>query len=637
MTYVHGNLLYWETGILDGNALRLTDPWRSVIDAGLWLVLATLAWRFRQWLFLNGWKVCSALLVFQAIGVVAQSGKNTIKPEPFQDIPAEAVEFSVQGNVIHIVLDAFQASIFEHILNEDPALEAELSGFTFFRDAVTSSDVTYLSVPASLSGVAFTNESTISDYLRKTLEGVNLYSFLAENGFGVDVVTPVWWNQPNSLFSSYYRLPTPYANLEDRLQSSALLLTDLSLFRQVPYFLKSYVYGNGVWMFSNWLVREPEQQFEHFAHNRFFQDFTGRSTVDSDLPRYKFFHLVTPHAPLVVDRNCEFTGEALSYSLDSASAQSRCTLSNVISFLRRLKALGIYKQSLILIHGDHGGGIAFEMKNIDGTLTSSSEALYRIWGNPLPLLLVKPPGAKGVLKVSNKAVGLVDIPATVADLLGLEHAFTGESTFTGATDPPRPRHYYRSTIHRNEAAAKDRFDNFSNFVIRGSIYDVAAWSEEERYEAPALNGEGSYVWGTPLSFGLSGTFRPFQQGGWSPSRKANLTWTNGKEAAFSIPLPRTSKPVTMRIKVKPYIVEGKLEVQKVTLQVGSNELNPLNITERTFRTYEIQIPAAFLNTESDTVFTFQLPDAQTPSSMGTGRDLRALALAFASLQFDQVP
>ena len=67
MTYIHGNLLYWETGVLDGNSLQFASPFRSLIDAGLWLVLTALAWRFRQWLTSYGWKICSVLILFQVI------------------------------------------------------------------------------------------------------------------------------------------------------------------------------------------------------------------------------------------------------------------------------------------------------------------------------------------------------------------------------------------------------------------------------------------------------------------------------------------------------------------------------------------------------------------------------------------
>lgn len=632
--YVHGNLLYWDTGVLDGNALDLTNPWRNLVDAALWFIGVSLAWRFRQWLLDNAWKVCSVLVLFQLIGLAVQSRGETVRLAPLQAVPAEALELSRHNNVVHIVLDGFQASIFEHVIEEEPALENAFDGFTFFRDAVTPSDVTYLSVPATLSGIPFTNDTKISEYHRRTLEGKNLYTFLAEQGYAVDVATPVRWNRPNPIFSSYYRIPTPYANYDDTLRSTALTLTDISLFRQVPHFLKPWIYGNGAWMLSRWLVREPQQQFQHFAHNRFMRDYSRRSNVESSVPRYKFLHLVTPHAPLVANPDCGFTGEQLAYSLESASAQSRCTLKTIVAFLRRLKKLGVYGQSMLIIHGDHGGGIGFDMYDADGRLTNSAESLHRMWGNPLPLLLVKPPGAKGPLKVSNKAVSLTDIPATVADLLALENTFPGDSVYTPQAGEPQPRYYYRSTVHRNEAAAKDHFDDFSAFVIRGSIYDVAAWSEQSHFEAPALSEEGYYEWGTPLSFGKSGTFRPFQKGGWSPSRTGNTTWTNGKNAEFSIPLPATSSAVILRLYVRPMIVKGKLDGQHVILKVGGQELASWELTEARFDTLELRISPKNLETEKNTVFTFELPDARSPASLRVGRDARELALAFLSLQLD---
>jgi hypothetical protein len=636
VTYTHGNLLHWDTGVLDGSALDLSQGWRSLVDAGLWAALAWLCWWYRQRLAEHGWRICAALLLFQSIGAAVQARGQADNPEYVEGIPEELTYFSKNTNVVHIILDAFQASIFEHIVQADTDLQAEFEGFTFFRNSVTPSDITYLSVPATLSGTPYTNEISITDYHDQTLGGRNLYTFLADREYAVDVATPVWWNAENDAFSSYYRIPTPYAGDEEGLRGAALLLIDISLFRQAPHFLKPQVYRNGAWLLSNRLVSRPEQQFSHFAHGEFLRDFTQRITARAERPSYKFLHLVTPHAPLVTDASCNFSGEELDYSLDAFGAQSRCILGIVIAFLRQLETLGIYEQSLLVIHGDHGGGVAFEMRDAQGELTDSSKSLHRMWGNPLPLVLIKPPHADGPLRISNEPVSLMDIPATVADLLDFENPFPGFSMFAPDSDRPRVRRYYRSTIHRNDAAAKDRFDNFSSFTIRGSIYDVAAWSEEDYFQAPAMNELGSYTWGTALSFGKRGNFKPFGNGGWSVTGAEDITWTEGTEMGLSMPFPSTPGAVRMSVTLKPLIAPGALDRQRVTILVGGRKLAEWELTEGRFQKMELLIPPGYLNDTGITVFSFRLPDARSPASLGTGKDVRDLALAFLKLQFDLV-
>ena len=635
ITYLHGNLIRWDVGVLDGSALDMSRSWRGLVDALIWAVLAWLAWRFRYYLVAQGWKLCAVLALFQVIGLSSQAGKITDSPSNAQVYPEKNSYFSEENNVIHIILDAFQANIFEYVLQTSPQTKGEFSGFTFFRDAVTPSDVTYLSVPATLSGKAYTNDSTISAYHDQTLGGENLYTFLAERNYAIDVATPVWWNQTSNVFSSYYRIPTPYAGNE-ATRSTALLLLDISLFRQAPHFLKSRIYRNGIWLLSNRLLSRPEQQFSHFAHNEFLLDFAERAAIKSERPTYKFIHLVTPHAPLVTDPECGFSGAEQAYSLETFGTQSRCTLDSVIEFLRQLKKLGIYNNSLLMIHGDHGGGVAFEMRDADGQVSNSSESLHQMWGNPLPLVLVKPPGADGPMRISNNPVSLTDLPATVADLLDSENPFPGHSMFDAVSGDQPVREYHRSTMHRNDAAAKDRFDNFSSFSITGSIYDVTAWSEENFFQAPVTTEGEGYTWGVAVSFGSRGNFKPLQDGGWTVTQVEGISWTEGYQAGLSIQFPATTDAVRMSVKLKPFLVRDKLDQQRVTVIVNGHELAYWELTENRFQKMELLIPAELFKAGEDTKFSFILPDAQSPVFLGAGIDNRALGLAFMSLRFDRM-
>ncbi len=638
LTYIHGNLLLWNTGILDGTRLDFSKTWRSLIDATLWVMLAGAAFRYRSWLAAHGWKICAVLILFQTIGVFSilydKQGDSTPNLTAF---PTELETFSTDTNIVHIVLDGFQASIFEEMLTETPPLVDTLSGFTFFRDATTSSDVTYLSVPAMLSGKAFKNQLTISEYHDQTLNGYNLYSFLASNDFDLDVATPVWWNRSNALFSSYYSIPTPYADQQETLLSTVLLLADISLFRQVPHFLKPLVYRSGTWLLSGTLVSNPEQQFQHFAHNTFLTDLQNRMSVTTTNQRYKFIHLVTPHAPFVSSSDCEFTGSTLKYSKKAFTQQSFCTLKTIIAFLNQLKVLGVYDNSMILIHGDHGGGVPFDMLLENGDKTTSTDVLYRMWGNPLPLVLIKKPGAQGSLQISNKQVQLLDIPTTVAEQFGLDNNFPGTSMFAENNNADVDRVFYSSKIKRNEAAAKDYFDEFTGYHITGSIYELASWQETESYQAPLTNDSGKYVWGTEIAFGASGNFRQFQAGGWVISAARDITWTEGTNAGLSINFPETKTSVNMRVRLKPLLAPGKLDRQRVTILVGAEKAGEWVISTNKFHDVELNIPQKLFSQSGNTDIRFELPDAQSPLSLGQGKGKRALALAFYSIQFKPAP
>src|SRR3990172_5828074 len=94
-----------------------------------------------------------------------------------------------------------------------------------------------------------------------------------------------------------------------------------------------------------------------------------------------------------------------------------------------------------------------------------TKALSHMWGNPLPLVLIKPRFTSGKLEISNQPVQLLDLPATVSDQLGLDGHFPGHSMFEKNGQDTIPRYYYQSNMRRNEAAAKDYFEDFSAYLI----------------------------------------------------------------------------------------------------------------------------------------------------------------------------
>jgi len=636
MTYIHGNLLLWDTGILDGSQLDLSARWRSAVDAVLWITLAGLAIRHRHWLAVQGWKICIVLILFQIAGVISVYDSKIESPSTARfSFPNGLANFSRKTNVIQIILDGFQASIFEQILGENPELQDSFQGFTFFRDTTTPSDVTYLSVPATLTGKAFKNEQPISRYLETTLQGDNLYSFLAERGFDVDVATPLWWNPSRPFFASYFRIPTPYTNEQEALFSTALLLFDISLYRATPHFLKALVYRSGAWLFSGKLVADPAQQFEHFSHTAFITDLQDGMTVTSNRPRYKFIQLVTPHPPLVSTQDCGYTGAALEYSKEAFLQQSTCALKTVAVFLDQLKSSGVYDNSLLVIHGDHGGGVSFELALENGEKVKSADVLSRVWGNPIPLMLIKPLNATGNIQISDKQVQLLDVPVTIAEQLGFASTFPGRSMFEKDDGVGVERFYYHSVMHRNEAATRDSFDEMTTHKISGSVYELTSWKDLGSYTATVIDSTDSYLWGTKISFGKRGNSRPFQVSGWVLTTAERILWTEGNEASLAIRFPKTTNPVILRAVIKPMLAPGKLDRQRVIIYMGSEKVGSWNVSANKFQTMELVLPPGLFNRTEKTVIRFELPDAKSPKSLGVGKDTRDLAIAFYSIEFKQ--
>lgn len=633
LTYVQGSFLLWNYGLLDGSGLDLSAALPAFVDGALWVGTAALVLRYRRVLVERAIAISAAVLVIQIVGAAAfalrADAEGAAESRTSPALPESLTRLSSGRNVFHIVLDAFQADVLQELLDEEPELANPLSGFTFFADATASSNVTYLSVAASLTGDVFRSERAISQYKRETLGGTNLYSVLSANGFQVDLAVPTAWYRPADFLGSHYRIPAPYTTAARHRRSTALRLLDLSLFRQVPHSAKPWVYNSESWRLS----RDSGLQFEHHSHLAFLKDLTGQLVLGGTGAVYKWLHVVSPHGPLVTSADCSFSGAVIDYTRANFVNQSRCTLLGVSGFLDRLEELGVYDSSLILIHGDHGGSVPFRLRNAAGEAIESTELGLRYPGAPVPLVLVKPVGATGPLRTSERPVQLLDVAATVIDQLGLDHAFPGLSMFDGG---PRSleRHYYSSRAFRHDAVVKDYFDEVVVYTSRGSVYDETAWTRG----ATVVNSfrervvDSAYRWNSTIEFGREGNSRPYQGTGWARPTQSS-TSSSLERSLLTINFAPTARAIELVATVRAHLPKGVPGIQNVLVSVGGREAGRWKISRRGFHQESMLIPADHLVSDGPTEIEFRFPDAVRTVRPGERVHGRMEAMAFRSIAF----
>ena len=114
-----------------------------------------------------------------------------------------------------------------------------------------------------------------------------------------------------------------------------------------------------------------------------------------------------------------------------------------------------------------------------------------------------------------------------------------------------------------------------------------------------------------------------------------VTWTVANKAKLSILFSDVDSPVTMRVKLKPLLVPGKLDEQRVNVFFGNTLVGTWSLAVNRFQVVELRIPKEMFNLSGKTAISFELPDAKSPKSLGAGRDNRSLALAFFSIEFEK--
>lgn len=435
--WVQGNLVRYDLGALNGGEIVWSALFNRVwIEALAWgAVFGVFAWQRKRLL-----KHLNAVLVFLLLLYALPSGFTYLQQRgsvPARTYLSNTDEFKFSHNsVLVLVLDAFNASVFEEILAENPAYQETFKDFTLYTDAVGGYTTTRAAVPWILTGQYYLNNEPFNQYLAR-VEPESLPAFLKTHGYRVESYPYV------SYFSTLYDNQVTAMPAADRLPAAVEQVV-LAGIRYAPLALKpTFVarYYRGL----------------NYAHQDLvdFDQRASETTVSGSQPLFKFIHLSGAHVPFQLD--CDLRWRDAGYR-----EQAEGSLLAVIRFLDALRSAGAYDDMLIFILGDHGNGAPMGYSNFP--LASHAQAL----------LLAKRPGQTfDTLQRSAVRVTLGDLPKTIASEAGLESDFTGYSLFEDVpAERERPFYYYPwdTTYWSSEYLSI-----FYRFTIDGPANQTDSW------------------------------------------------------------------------------------------------------------------------------------------------------------------
>jgi len=501
--WLQGNVLVWEYGLLDGRDIDWTQKmWRGWIDLGIWISVITISIifyrvvdKFITPLVVSIFSLQLIILIFTCIqNIDGLIDKTNSYNDP--NVLNEMFSFSSEKNVLHIILDSYQADIFNEIINDKndgQHYRSALDGFIFFQEHMGLFPTTYMSVPAILSGEIYHNHMPKKEFVKKVLSGDTILNTVSNVGYEVDIASNTFLIGMYTIgqYTNSYIIPDNY-NFTKQMNTidEALKLLDLSLFRLVPHFLKKYIYNDQRWLIRPLISDTELSGFPYFAHNAFLIDMMQKISVNRVKPTYKLFHLMSTHWPFVIDGsegNCHYAGGALPIMRQPATWQMRCTLDVVIKLLDKMKEKGIYDNTLIIIMGDHGAQITpLRFKPQSKT---EETGIYKfnldawIMAQATPLMMLKLPQAAGELQVSTAPTSMIDTAETINSILDLGENFTGRSMLDldPAEQRERKHYFYHWT---REDWESDYTAPIQEFIINGSIYDFEIWRLGKKFLSP---------------------------------------------------------------------------------------------------------------------------------------------------------
>ena len=481
--WIQGNVLVWDYGVLDGSPIDWLDrAWRGVFDLAVWsgvLLVAISAYkRFGRALLFGA----LATLLIQLVNVaVIVSGESVLTASSVEAniVGKEAINrFSKDSNIVHIVMDGFQSDIFAEILEDtsDHDFPKDLSGFTFYQDNLGVFPFTQLTIPALLSGELYRNEVPIDVFVKDTLRGKTILNTAYDAGYEVDIAAQIPLRNVYSLgkhTNAYGITLAEHVSQADYVMNDSAKLLDLALFRVVPHFGKALVYRDELWVFRGMVRSEAYLQMHYFADLAFLSQLSESMTADRDVPVYKMFHLMLSHRPTVGNEKCEFDGRNPT-DRRSVTHQARCGLLGVTSVLRKMKGLGIYDSSLIVLMADHGAWVPVDLEN-DASAAENTRIAMSV-----PVLAIKPPNTLHPFRVSRAPTSIIDVPATIADIAEFGASFDGVSVLALPDDEARVRRHFAYPWGTNKQFPAYLLP-IQEYEVDGSPFDTTAWRAGDRY------------------------------------------------------------------------------------------------------------------------------------------------------------
>jgi hypothetical protein len=631
--WVQGQLLLWNFGQFNGQVIpwgrwkssMLIDAlcWSAAVGISLWFFLKRDQKKLRTLItgiyLLGFFSIIIGFITAPRVGIRNYEG-YTIK---------DVFTFHTEKNVIVILMDMFQSDFFEEFAAKYPEEIRELDGFTFYRNTISRFPTTKVSVPSILTGTVFLNEMPYQEFVLKSYADFNL----------IDAYSKRSWNscavgQLKSVFPGMVSMDD-FARVMNHDYSYRILeYLDFSCFRSMPTIVKKSIYRNGHWFFSG-MFRKQYPPEEHGGDLKFLELFERNAAVDPGINgSFKFFHFVTPHLPLCLDRNLRYNPDLIGE--DGYREQARGALKIIGRVLKKLKDLDIYDKAEIVIMSDHGTGRYHSAEVWNGKLDTVSNLLQQVETSSMALFLHKPAGAHGKLVPEDAPLEVTDL----ACLLGIRNADSSCSGFRAAmSGKERDRTYYFYQWD-NEYWASFYMPPITGYRVTGPVRDPGSFSpmnviytDKGITVNPAVSG-GAYTLGTEVLFTIAGNNQaePYVRSGWFAPEVYNM-WSVGPVSELAFTLNKwPGRDLVLRLQAFAYLANGKLPCQVVNIYANHIPAGRWLVKDKQW--YEAVIPQSSVPGKTVNL-TFRISNPTAPSDISDSKDIRKLGIGIVSMILDE--
>lgn len=366
--YIQGNFLnIGVNSLISDDVGSAPETWFVILDVAIWVIL--LGGIIFAFIMTKKVKVIKTVAIFlcvllvgmQGTALVTESisysnkleeqGNSLLNDTDYILTTRGLYEVSKKNNVIIIVLDRFDISYYEDVVDEDPEFFNKLEDFTLYTDNVSLYARTYPSIATMVTNVDNDFSATAAEYFEYAYNNSDFLNDLEANDYRIKVYTGNYYSYRNAsaLRRAYNVQPKVGEMTVPDTWGLAGSMIQLSLYRYFPIILKSTIRIAST-SFSKYIAYEEVYPvYTNDSNVEFCQNVLNNGlSLDNKDNAYTFIHLHGCHDPVTMDEDCnEFEEGVRSVS------NTRGCFKMIYEYISELKRLGVYNNSTIIITGDH--------------------------------------------------------------------------------------------------------------------------------------------------------------------------------------------------------------------------------------------------------------------------------------------
>lgn len=408
--YVQSFILNGKMTSLDGSE-QVWSVGKITVNIIIWVVLlavlALVAFKVKIWNKIFVGAACYVVLIQMCTLVFIFLTTDVTSARTMQITEKDSFTVSSDENVVVFLLDAYDTQFIEKVLEDEPEYLAPLKDFTYYNNMESRYYYTDFSLPFLLNAPE-TGSLDVTDKSETEVwyEGSHFLSDISKAGYDINILTERKYikNMEEGLVSNYTN--DGYCVLDAEKTMAAF--ANAMRYKNMPFALKDRYRYEVFDLFDAIAETNIYRMGTDDVIDRLIKE-DGLNATD-EYKAFRFYHLYGAHAPYYLTENNE-----MDYSSCNPRAQFRGCLLTVYDYMDKLKEMGLYDNTTIIIMADHG----LNPGQVDA-LTAAGETCNADKSNPI--FFIKEKGAvKDSIAVDSKETSHDMFFDTIMKCISPEH------------------------------------------------------------------------------------------------------------------------------------------------------------------------------------------------------------------------